>query len=112
MEDLIVTGSKEQLVSIMKTDVPHLLADTDFHKILNHPGWIEYTDLPVIDRSGGFLGALNHGEITRLEISKNRKKPEQAVLAGNALGELYRIGLSGLLYSTADKGNEKRKMKK
>ncbi len=106
LEDLIVTDSKEQLVSIMKTDVPHLIVDIDFHKIINHPAWIEYTALPVLDRSGVFVGALSHGVIRKLEIDKNIKRPQQAILAGNALGELYWIGLSGLLYSTEHKVTE------
>jgi len=106
LEDLIVAGSKEQLISFVKTDVPHLLADTGFHKILEHPGWIEYTALPVLDRSGVFLGAISQGDIRRLEIDKKIKKPKQAVLAANALGELYRIGLSGLMYSTVEKETE------
>lgn len=106
LEDLIVAGSKEQLVSIMKTEVPHLLADTDFHKVLNHPGWIEFTELPVLDRSGIFLGALSFGKIRKMEDGNKIMKPKQAVLAANALGELYRIGLSGLLYSTAKSGIE------
>jgi Mg/Co/Ni transporter MgtE len=103
LEDLIVTDSKEKLVSIIKTDVPQLLVDTDFHKILIHPGWIEFTALPVIDRTGVFLGAISQGMIRSIEVDKKIKKPKHAVLAGNALGELYRIGLSGLFYSTAEK---------
>ena len=106
LEDLIIAGSKEPLVSIMKTNVPHLLADTDFRKIINHPGWIEYSALPVLDRSGIFIGALSHGVIRKLEIDKDIKRPRQAVLAGNALGELYWIGLSGLLYSAEHKVTE------
>jgi magnesium transporter len=106
LEDLIVTDSKEQLVSIMKTDVPHLIVDIDFHKIINHPGWIDYNALPVLDRSGVFVGTLSYGVLMKLEIDKNIKRPQQAVLAGNALGELYWIGLSGLLYSAEHKVTE------
>ncbi len=112
LEDLIVTDSNEQLDSIMKTDVPHLIVDIDFHKIINHPAWIDYTALPVLDRSGVFVGALSHGVLRKLEIDNKIKKPKQAVVAANALGELYQIGLSGLLYSAAEGGTEKSNMNK
>ncbi len=112
LEDLIIAVSKERLVSIMQTDVPHLFADTNLHKILNHPGWIEYTDLPVLDRSGIFLGALSYGEVKKMEMDNKIKKPKQAVLAANALGELYQIGLSGLFSSVVEGGTEKSIMNK
>jgi hypothetical protein len=43
-----------------------------------------------------------------MDINKKRKVPQHAIAAGNALGELYKLGLSGLLYSTSvkNKANE------
>jgi len=104
MEDLLIADSKEPLESIMKKDVPHLIADTDFHKFFNHSGWIEHTALPVLDRSGNFLGAISQGEIRKIE--NDIKFPSQNALASNALGQLFRIGLEGLLYSAGERMTE------
>ena len=104
LEDLITADSKEKLVSIMKTDIPRLDADTVFHKILNHPGWIEYAALPVLDDSGNFLGAIDQGEIRKIENSI--KAPDQNKLTSSALGQLYRIGLESLIYSAGQRINE------
>ena len=40
------------------------------------------------------------------------KKPKEAVLAANALGELYQIGLSGLLSSVVEGETKKSIMNK
>ena len=104
LEDLIIASSKEKLVTIMKTDIPHLNADTGFHKILNHPGWMEYSALPVLDGSGNFLGAIGQGEVRKIENSI--KVPNQTKLTSNALGQLYRIGLESLLYTAGERKTE------
>jgi Mg/Co/Ni transporter MgtE len=103
LEDLINGDSGVQLGSIMNTDVPHLPASTDFLKILNHPGWIEYTALPVVDRLDNFLGAISHGDVRRIENAVKFKVPSQTTLTSNALGELYKIGLESLLYSASER---------
>ena len=103
LEDLFIAGSKEPLESIMKSDVPHLLVDTDVHKIVNHPGWVEYTALPVLERLGNFLGAFNQGEVRKIENDKKIKVPSKTTKTGNALGQLYRIGLEGLIHSAGER---------
>lgn len=100
LEDLVVAESKEQINSIMDKEFPHLLSEVEIKKVVDHPGWLVYNSLPVLDRSGVFLGALSYSVVRKTEIDKIGNVPKQAVLVGNALGELYRIGLSGLLYST------------
>ena len=65
-----------------------------------HPGWLEYSALPVVDRSDIFLGALFYSLVRKSDKDKTKKIPRHAIMAGNALGELYRIGLTGLIYST------------
>ncbi|MBT8377669.1 MAG: CBS domain-containing protein [Ignavibacteria bacterium] len=106
LEELIVADPKEQITSMMSKEFPRLYAEVEAQRILNHQGWLEYNALPVIDRSGIFLGALNQTEIRKIEVDKVRKVPKHAVQAINSLGELYRIGLSGLLSSTIASNKE------
>jgi len=103
LENLIASESKELITVIMDTEIPRLFAEVEVRKILDHPGWIKYHALPVTDRSGNFLGGLDQGVIRSVDTDKKRKMPRHAILASNALGELYRIGLSGLIYSTAER---------
>jgi magnesium transporter len=99
LEDVIASESKEIINNVMNTEFPHLYSEVDIQIIADHPGWLEYSALPVLDRSGIFLGALNFKVIKRLELDKTKKTPKKAILAGSALGELYRIGFTGLLNS-------------
>lgn len=103
IEELIAAEPKELTANIMDTEIPRLFAEVEIQKILNHPGWADYHTLPVTDRSGVFLGALEQGMIRKVDTDKKRKMPRHAILASNALGELYRIGLSGIIYSTAER---------
>ncbi len=106
LENLIAAEPKELISDIIDTEIPHLFAEVEIQKILDHPGWVDYNALPVTDRSGVFLGALDQGSVRKVDTDKKRKMPRHAVLASNALGELYRIGLSGLIYSTAERNKE------
>ena len=108
LEDLIIAEPKEQIASIMDKEVPYLYSEVEIQKTLDHPGWLELNALPVIDRSGVFIGELSQSVIRKMDINKKRKVPQHAIAAGNALGELYKLGLSGLLYSTSvkNKANE------
>lgn len=106
LEDLIIGGPKEQITSIMNKEFPFLYSEVEIQKVLDNPGWLEYDALPVLDRTGIFIGAINHSLIRKMEINKKRKTPRHAIVAGNALGELYRLGLSGLLFSASEKNKE------
>lgn len=99
LEDLIASESKEQIINVMNSEFPHFYSEVEAEIIKDHPGWLEYRSLPVLDRAGVFLGALHYKVIKKLGLDGIKKVPRHAMLAGNALGELYRIGLTGLLNS-------------
>lgn len=99
LEDLITAESKKKITNMMSSEFPYLHSEVEVKRITDHPGWLKYSALPVLDRSGVFLGVLNQTVIKKVVTEQTKKLPEQAVLAGNALGELYRIGLTGLFKS-------------
>ena len=101
LEDLLVADPKEQIDSIMDKEFTFLFSEVEIKKVADHQGWLDYNSLPVLDRSGIFLGALNQGVLRKTDIDKSSKISRHAVIASNALGELYRIGLSGLLYGSS-----------
>jgi magnesium transporter len=99
LEDLITAESKEKITNVMNSEFPHLYSEVEVKVITDHPGWLKYSALPVLDRSGVFLGVLNQTVIKKVVTEQTQRFPKQAVAAGNALGELYKIGLMGLLKS-------------
>jgi magnesium transporter len=99
LEDLVTAESREKITNVMDTGFPHLFSEVEIKVITDHPGWMKYSALPVLDRSGVFLGVLNQTVIKKLVTEQTKKFPKQAAAAGSALGELYRIGLTGLLES-------------
>jgi magnesium transporter len=83
---------------IMAPQVERLPAQSSRRAILAHPGWRESVVLPVVDPRGVFLGAMSYQTLRQLEAER-QGQPERdpASSTGSALGELYWLGLSGLL---------------
>lgn len=77
-----------------------MIADIGIAELDAHPGWREWDALPVVERSGAFVGAIKHKTLRRLggpDIDPAGMQPLVQVLVG--LGELYWLGLTGLLES-------------
>jgi Glu-tRNA(Gln) amidotransferase subunit E-like FAD-binding protein len=64
-------------------------------------------NMPVVDVEGVFIGSVSKVVLSELSQGfRNRKQVDDAAIkAGNALGELYLIGLSGLLGSHSESDN-------
>ena len=102
LRELMLAQPADQLKTVMNKDVTRLSAELTFQAILDHPGWQEYHTLPVVEKNDLFLGAIRYEMLKRIEReSKRSRLPRQVIAAGNALGELYQIGLSGLLKSAS-----------
>jgi hypothetical protein len=66
--------------------------------ILAHPGWRRFHALPVVDRDAVLLGAIRYQTFRGLEdAARDQSRRADAVTTVFALGELYWLGLSGLL---------------
>jgi hypothetical protein len=93
---------KTVISTIIHTDIWKLSARSDRQAILTNPGWREFHTLPVTDEEGIFLGAIDYQTIRRLE--QDIKKPAHRNSLNEttaAMGELFWIGLSGLLKGAA-----------
>ena len=63
--------------------------------IFTIPAWQTFTTLPVVDEKGVFLGAIQYNSLLRLEHEAVMPSfSKEVVNVGNALGELYWIGIS------------------
>jgi magnesium transporter len=100
LRELMLAPPKTMLSSAMRSHVLRLLAQADYASILAHPGWRDFHVLPVVDDSGVFVGVIRHEKIRRLEDTAGRSG-SQAVSTMLSLGELYWIGLTGMLAGVA-----------
>jgi hypothetical protein len=93
-----------KLSGVMQSEVAALPAEFNLQAILNFPSWRNYHALPVVSASGLLLGAIRYETLRQIESEvKSARLPRQVVAAGSALGELFQIGLSGLIQSATTK---------
>jgi magnesium transporter len=97
VRDLVTAPAERTLETMMRSPVMRLHAEDDVAAILAHPGWNEFHALPVVDASDCFLGAIRYETLRRLETAGGGRGGAEAVSVAVSLGELYWIGLCGLL---------------
>ena len=97
IRELMQAGPQERIDAVMHREVVRIGGNTPLPAVLAHPGWLEYHVLPVVDENGLFIGALRHKNLRRLISQSGDPHPEEGVRStGEALGELFQIGLAGL----------------
>ncbi|NND09230.1 MAG: magnesium transporter [Saprospiraceae bacterium] len=99
--DLILGESKDQISSILKLDIPKVFADDPIVTVRNSPAWSKYRTIPVIDRSEILIGSLHFSDVSRIDMMEDSELKKETIETGNAVGELYWIGLTGLLQSVS-----------
>ena len=98
IREFLVLDHKDLLAGVMCTNVPRIRGYADNQTILSHDGWLEYHVLPVVNDTDVLLGIIRYDKLRRLEIESARGYDvAQTTVTGVALGELYGIGLSGLV---------------
>ena len=94
----LIRGNPAKLVTQIMTKEPTFISqETPVQSILDHPAWKEQYLLPVVDNSMVFLGAIRLETIRKIQIKSAKTEQDQNLEAINALGDLYQIGLAGLL---------------
>ncbi|MBT3343342.1 MAG: magnesium transporter [Gemmatimonadetes bacterium] len=81
---------EEHLVAIQV----RLTADLPLRAVIDHAGWRRYSVLPVVDADGRLVGGLEYR--TLLHHWRPESRPSADSVAA-ALGELYQLGISGML---------------
>jgi len=102
LSDLVSGNPGMEIKSMMNTKVTNLSPETPIESVLSHLEWQDFYALPVVDHMFVFLGAIRLETIRSILIQSGSKGEEMGQMAISALGELYRLGLAGLLRSAAD----------
>lgn len=97
LRELLLAAPDRRLEQVMHRTVSRLTAGADRTVILAHPGWSEFHAMPVVDSEGKLLGAIRYETLRRLETEAEARGGETPVSVAVSLGELYWIGLTGLL---------------
>jgi magnesium transporter len=97
--DLVAARPGETLTAVMNRSVSRVAASAGRAAILYHPGWKRFHALPVVDDESVLLGAIPHQTVRALMEEDAFSSPTQLQAATTvvALGELYWLGLSGVL---------------
>ena len=96
--DLLLAGESETVSALAKKCEWVLKPYQRREQILNNPGFKEMHALPVIDDQSVFLGVIGYRTLRNLERGEAFKKNDRAIQdVGKALGELYWLGISGMI---------------
>ena len=102
LRDLMLSPPNVYVFTLMHTHVEPLSANSPPEVILAHPGWLKFHTLPVVDEGGRFLGTIEYQNLRRLERRRKEHREEKPLSAtAKALGELYWVGLIGLIKGAA-----------
>lgn len=102
LSDLLTEKPGNVIRGLLKTGLTTLSPDTPLQSLISHPQWLEFHALPVVDQTSLFLGAIHLETIRSIVVEPGNTGEEVGQLAMSALGELYRLGLAGLLRSAID----------
>jgi len=67
LKQLLVSDDDHLIATIMNNQVMTLPAEATIKEILQHPQWIRFPTLPVVDQWGTFLGALGYQTLRGIE---------------------------------------------
>ncbi|WP_297692570.1 CBS domain-containing protein [uncultured Eudoraea sp.] len=99
LKELLLADRDMVLEEIMITQIPSFLPETPIKKVINHPAWYEYRYIPVINRANILLGTLPYRMAKEITYKADKQGTKEILETGSALGELYLLGLTGLLQS-------------
>lgn len=102
VSDLITENPKNEISSIMNTRIIALPPDTPIKSVLTHQAWKDFYALPVVDNTSVFLGVIKLETMHSIMAPSEKRQEGLGEDAISALGELYQIGLAGLLKSATD----------
>ena len=97
LKELFLADQNDIMENLMITNIQSFLKDIPVKSIPEHPVWQEYQEIPVLDSSGKILGKLPYRILLKHINTPGKTSSNEITATGSAIGELYRIGITGLL---------------
>jgi magnesium transporter len=102
LAELMRARPDDTLARLMTPEVTWLAADATLETVFAHPGWHLLDAMPVVDANGRYLGVLRHRRMRQLREERGAQSDKDgAVRTVVALGEIYWLGLCGLVQGFA-----------
>jgi magnesium transporter len=96
--DLLTDRDTKKLSGISKKCEWVLTPYQRISQVLKNPGWQEHHALPVVDDQSVFLGVIGYRTLRSLQKAEEGQKSKRSLTeVGTALGELYGLGIFGLI---------------
>ncbi|TXD52948.1 MULTISPECIES: CBS domain-containing protein [unclassified Polaribacter] len=102
LKELLLAKKNASLEDLMISKILKLSPEIPIKSILNYNSWLEYHHIPVVDKFEKLLGALAYKRSIEFTEDISNSSNEKVMETGSALGELYRIGLTGILKSVSN----------
>ena len=99
----LMAARPDQLLGLIAVrPVQSVSARASWQAIVAHPAWKRYHALPVVESGRRFVGVLRYASIRKLEERLHDSGiQDHGAQTAAALGELYGLGLRGLVESAA-----------
>ncbi len=99
----LMAARPDQLLGLIAVrPVQSIPARASWQTIVAHPAWKQFHALPVVESGGRFVGVLRYASIRKLEERLlDTGAQDHGAQTAAALGELYGLGLRGLVESAA-----------
>jgi Mg/Co/Ni transporter MgtE len=107
LAELMQADPADPLQVVVKAGVVWIAASTPLDAVVVHPAWQHFDALPVVGESRRFLGLLRHRRVRQI-VAQGAQATGQdgAVRTVVALGEIYWLGLCGLLQGISATASE------
>lgn len=103
LRELFLAQPKTRLADLMVPNPFRIDARASRAMVVAHPGWKVVHSLPVVDGEGRYVGAIRYGTLRALEEALFKRTTSDDD-PGEALGQLFAAGVSGLLTALTTTG--------
>ncbi len=109
LRELIISSPDTTLSKAAKSPVGRIGVDAEKRSIIANPGWRFAQCLPVVDKTGCFVGAIEFETMRTFELELQGNEAEPSMSTADALGSLFWTGMVGLLGAVFPASNEPQK---
>ena len=95
----VLGTSRTGTLQVLSRTVDPIRDHADLASLVARPAWLHHDTLPVVDDRRTYLGAVRAERLRQIAYDEGRQRKRGGADAVAALGELFWLGLSGLLSS-------------
>ncbi len=107
LKNLIRAKRTDAISSLMNRDIVALNPSAPKTQMVKSPFWRSFHTLPVTEEDGVFLGVVRYETISRLREEFGPESVDEHILdTALALGELYWVGLAGVMDGIAGRARD------